>query len=416
KLHIQQQAWTAANAEFTALRRDFDARTKALAGALSVEADAAAYYAAVARNEGPDFKLDALLPRGALGLARGLRRAAQAENLARETGAVSRMLGETRELLARMETAAQAPERPRLFTDLGAHWTSIDQAGFELVDAAEQMLTRASARLDPRSVRELEARRREQREALDALRSGSSLRARRITGLGELLREVDGESARLRAQVLGLEQGQLGSGRPRGPSFFTEAAAVRGELAESEAKASDLRARLIHARSTLRFTDPLLTTRRAALVAYRAYLTGALDAAARAAGDPAINSLLIRMRRVDTRLEAARTKLELAANRRLTDALVILREERENLDRYLGELSELGERAYATIGQATAAAVRDLGGELKYWTTRSEVGQLDVAWAVQHSEQREAEQLERTRDQSLRELDRALDQVMEEIE
>jgi len=125
---------------------------------------------------------------------------------------------------------------------------------------------------------------------------------------------------------------------------------------------------------------------------------------------------LVRMRRVDARLQGARDKLEVAANKRLTAALVVLREERQNLDRYAGELRELGERAYPTIGQTTAAAVRDLGAELKYWTTRSEVGQLDVAWAVQHSEQDEAEQLERTRDQGLRELDRALDQVMEEIE
>ena len=420
KLQIQQRAWKAANAEFSALRSDFDARAKALAGALSgsldFQADAAAYYAAVARNEGPEFKLDALLPRGALGLARGLRRAAQAENLARETGAVTRMLGETRELLSRMETAAQAPERPRLFTDLGAHWTAIDQSGFELVDAAESLLTRASAKLDPRGVRELDAQRREQRSALDALRTGSSARARRLTGLGEALLEIDGELGRVRAQVLGLEHSQLASGRPRGATFFTEAAAARVELAQTEDQAGDLRARLTHARSTLRFTDPLLATRRAALDAYRVYLTAALDGAARSAADPAVNALLVRMRRVDARLQGARDKLEVAANKRLTAALVVLREERQNLDQYAGELRELGERAYPTIGQTTAAAVRDLGAELKYWTTRSEVGQLDVAWAVQHSEQDEAEQLERTRDQGLRELDRALDQVMEEIE
>jgi len=420
KLQIQQRAWKAANAEFTALRSDFDARAKALAGALTgsldVQADVAAYYAAVARNEGPEFKLDAVLPRGALGLARGLRRAAQAENLARETGAVTRMLGETRELLSRMETAAQAPERPRLFTDLGAHWTSIDQAGFELVDAAEQLLARAGTKLDSRSVRDLDAKRLEQRAALDALRTGNSARARRITALGEATLELDVEASRLRAQILGLEQGQLASGRPRGASFFSEGAAVRGELAQTEALANDVRARLIHARSTLRFTDPLLATRRAGLVSYRAFLTAALDASARAAGDPAVNSLLVRMRKVDTRLERARDRLDVAANKRLASALVVLREERQNLEQYAGEMSELGERAYTTIGQTTAAAVRDLGAELKYWTVRSEVGQLDVAWAVQHSEQAEAELLERTRDQGLKELDRALDQVMEEIE
>ncbi len=416
KLQIQQRAWKAAEVEFTALRRDFEARAKALAGALSVEADAASYYAALARNDGDEFKLDAVLPRGALGLARGLRRASQAEQLARETGTVTRMLTDTRELLSRMEAAAAAPERPRLFTDLGAQWTAIDQTQFELADAAEQLLTRASERLEPRSAQQLQAQRSEQRATLDTLRTGSSARARRLTGLGELLGEIHGEAARLRAQVLGLEIGQLASGRPRSAAFFSEAAVLRGELALHESAARDLHARLVHARSTLRFTDPLLATRRAALVSYRAFLTAALDGAARAANDPAVSVLQARMRRIDARLELARRKLELAANKRLTSALVVLREERQNLDQYLGELTELGERAYTTIGQTTAAAVRDVGAELRYWTMRSEVGQLDVAWAVQHSEQDEAEQLERTRDQGLKELDRALDQVMEEIE
>jgi hypothetical protein len=60
--------------------------------------------------------------------------------------------------------------------------------------------------------------------------------------------------------------------------------------------------------------------------------------------------------------------------------------------------------------------MKDLGADLRYWTTRSEVGQLDVAWAVQHAEQDEAEQLERTRDQGFKELDRALDQVLEDMQ
>ena len=93
----------------------------------------------------------------------------------------------------------------------------------------------------------------------------------------------------------------------------------------------------------------------------------------------------------------------------------MLREERRKLDEYAAELTELRERALTTIGQTTAAAVRDLGAELRYWTTRSEVGLLDVAWAVQHSEQDAAEQLERSRDQGFKELDRALDQVLEEL-
>ena len=416
KLQIQQRAWKAASTEFTALRRDFEARARALAGALTVEADAAAYYAAVASSDGREFKLDTLLPRGALALARGMRRVGQAEQLARETGAVAAMLTETRELLARMEAAADAPERPRLFTDLGAHWTAIDQSSFELVDAAEVLLARAGEKLAPDYVAKVEGQRRERRAAIDLLRTGNSARARRISGLGEAVPELDRESARLRAQVVALERSQLASGKPRSAAFFTEAAGLRAAIAESEAQADDLRARLGHARALLRFTDPLLATRRKELATYRSFLVSALDGASKAASDPAVTSLFARMRRVEARLAAARVKLEVAAARRLAAAVIVLREERANLDQYAGKLAELRERSLATVGTTTAAAVRDLGAELRYWTTRSEVGQLDVAWALQHAEQDEAEQLERSRDQGFKELDRALDQVMEEID
>ncbi len=405
KLQIQQRAWKAAAVEFAALRGDFEARARALAGALSVEADAAAYYSAVARSDGREFKLDALLPRGALGLARGLRRAAQAEQLARETGAVDSMLGETRELLARMETAAQASELPRLFVDLGAHWTAIDSSHLELVDAGEQLLTRGGTRPDPA-----------QRRGLDALRTGRSARARKISDLGELVPPLADEAAALRARVVGLERAQLASGRPRSATFFSEAAALRSELADSEAALSSVHARLTHARATLRFTDPLDATRRAELGRYRGYLAGVLDSAAAATREPAVRALFTRLRRAQTRLDAARDRLEIAANKRLAAAVIVLREEHANLERYAAELAELRERALLTFGQTAAAAMKDLSADLRYWTIRSEVGQLDVAWAVQHAEQDEAERLERSRDQGFKELDRALDQVLEDME
>ena len=416
KLQIQQRAWKAAEAEFTALRAGFAARARALAGALSVDADAATYYAAVASSDGREFKLDALLPRGALALARGLRRAAQAEDLARETGVVTAMLRDTRDLLARMEAAAQASERARLFTDLGAHWTALDQASFELVEAGERLLARAGKRLESGSYRDIEARRARERAPLDLLRTGSSAAARRVADLGERQRELEAGAVALRAQTVALERAGLASGRPRSAAFFSEAAAVRVALGEAEDEAASIRARVGHARATLRFTDPLLTTRRKVLGEYRGFLDGAVDSAAKAVNDPAISALHARMRRADARLAAARVKLEAAASKRLAAAIVVLRAERQNLDQYAAELGELRERALTAVGQTAAAAVRDVGAELRYWTTRSEVGLLDVAWALQHAEQDEAERLERGRDLGFKELDRSLDQVLEEIE
>jgi len=165
----------------------------------------------------------------------------------------------------------------------------------------------------------------------------------------------------------------------------------------------------------VRFTDPLLTARRSALTSYRSFLGSAVDGAAKAVADPAVTALFARLRRADARLTAARNKIDAAASKRLAAAIVVLRDERRKLDEYAAELGELRERALGTIGQTTAAAVRDVGAELRYWTIRSEVGLLDVAWAVQHGEQDEAERLERSRDQGFKELDRALDQVLEEL-
>lgn len=416
KLHVQQRSWKAAEKEFTALRRDFEAKAKSLSAALTVEADAAAYYTEVARAEGPEFHLGALLPRGAGVFARTMRRAGQAEHLARETGALQRTLRETRDLLARMESAAAASERPRVFTDLGAHWTAIDAAHFTLAEASEQLLAKAGEKLSQDSYRKLEAQRASQRELVDRVRAGNSRQARRLGDAAAALELVDGQIASLRAQLLALERGQLTSGRARTPAFFSEATALRAALADSEAEAASLRARISHGRMSLRFTDPVHAARRLAVADYRNFLNAALAAVSRTISDPAFNELLARIARADRNLAAARVKVEVAAARRLAAAIVVLREERQNLDQYAGEFAELRPRAQTTVGETTAAAVRDVRGELRYWTLRSEVGLLDVAWAVQAGEQDEAERLERTRDQALKELDHALDQVMEAIE
>lgn len=416
KLHVQQRAWKDAEKEFTGLRRSFEAKAKSLAAALTVEADAAAYYTAVARSEGPEFTLEALLPRGAGVFARTMRRATQAERLARETGALGRTLRETRDLLARMEVAAAASERPRVFTDLGAHWTALDGAAFQLAEAREQLLARAGAKLEPSGYRQLESQRLAARATLDAVRGGNSKKERLLAAAVKSLDEATGGVLGLRAQLIALERSQLTSGRPRTPAFFAEATALRAALAEAEAESAALRARVGHARTTLRFTDPLFAARRVALAQYRGFLDVALETAAKAAGDPAIARMIARIARADQAVAAARVKVEVAAAKRLTAAIVVLREERDNLDNYAAEFAELGERSITAVGETTAAAVRDVRGELRYWTLRSEVGLLDVAWALQAGEQGEAERLERTRDQAIRDLDRALDQVLEGVD
>jgi hypothetical protein len=66
------------------------------------------------------------------------------------------------------------------------------------------------------------------------------------------------------------------------------------------------------------------------------------------------------------------------------------------------------------VGQVMQASYRDVVGELANLVTRSEVGLLDVAWAIQEVEAEEIRRLETTRERDLGELDRVLRQAMQE--
>ncbi len=406
KLHVQQKSWQAAETAFSALRSEFSASAAALAGSLTVEGDAAAYYAAVAASDGPEFRLDAVVPVSALGMARDMRRATQAETLARALGEVQTMLRDTEAMLTRMEAAAVAPERVTLFLDLGARSSSLDQSSFELLTAAEQLLDRQGV------TRSVELRK--QRADVDLLRAGRSLRAKQVATATDEVAAQRAETSAMRAGVIALEQAQLASGRPRSADFFANAAAVRNDLGAHEAEVMALYQRVDEARATLRFVDPLLATRRAEVQRYQAALFAVL--AQTKPTDANVQALQLRILRAGQGLIAARGKLQQAADRRLAATIVVLREERQNLDDYAKTLASLQPQALEVIGQTTAAVVRDLGAELGYWTTRSEVGQLDVVWAKQRAEQDGAEQLERHRDLGLKQLERALDQMVEDLE
>ena len=67
-----------------------------------------------------------------------------------------------------------------------------------------------------------------------------------------------------------------------------------------------------------------------------------------------------------------------------------------------------------SLRSSIPAWLDDVVGELANLVTRSEVGLLDVAWAIQEVEAEEIRRLELTRDRDLRELDRVLEQALED--
>ena len=110
-----------------------------------------------------------------------------------------------------------------------------------------------------------------------------------------------------------------------------------------------------------------------------------------------------------------RSGLDDAAEGRLKKALVILAEERVNLDRYRVELDAVQGRTKDLVSQVMSATYRDVVGELHNQVMRSEVGLLDVAWAMKEAETDEVHRLELERDRTLGELDAAVQMGLEEL-
>lgn len=420
KVKIQMRDWADAENEFLALRREFDELAKRLGRQLEAKADAADYFSAVAAEDMLHFSLGAVMPVEAVPVAETLPRATQAVDLANELGEVELMLFETRALLARMEAAVEAQERARLFTDLGAHLSSLDSVELEILDLKEQLLIRNRSKVRGAGLADIEAKRKALRKQVDNPLGDGSTRddsGKALRERAEELHQLDLTVQALRAQLIATERYYEQTRKdqridPEG--FLTEAAALRDEVAALEQTVATLEAEVERTQTAMRFADPWAEAQRAAVERYTSFLDDAFGAILAARPDADADKIWDRANSLRERVREDRVRLDNAAGRRLERAILILRQERVNLDAYKAELADQKAEGRVLVGEVMQASYRDVVGELANLVTRSEVGLLDVAWAIQEMEAEEIRRLETARDRDMRELDRVIDQAMED--
>lgn len=418
KVKIQMRDWKEAENEFLALRREFDDLSKNLGRALEAKADAAEYFSAVAAEDMQHFSLGAVMPVEAVPVAENLPRAVQTVELANDVGEVEQMLFETQTLLVRMEEAVAAKERARLFTDLGAHLSSLDSTDIEIIELKEKLLVLARTGVSGAGIADIEAQRKALRKRVDNPLGDGSSRDDVSSGLrerAEELHQLDLTVQALRAQLVATEryyEQTRHEQRIDSQGFLTQAAELRDEIAALEREVAVMEADVERAQTALRFDDPWTAAQRIAIDEYSAFLDRAFAALQQAKPNANAQKVWDRTNTMRSRVAEGRGRLDNAAGRRLRRAIQILREERVNLDSYAVELTDKQTEARGLIGQVMQASYRDVVGELANLVTRSEVGLLDVAWAIQEVEAEEIRRLEQNRDRDLRELDRVLDQAM----
>jgi tetratricopeptide (TPR) repeat protein len=423
KVKIQRRDYQAAEEEFLTLRRDFDRLAGQLGRKLEATGDARAYFASVVGQDMEHFSLGSLLPVAALPVARSLSRAVQAEDLAQDVGKLERELHDVRDLLARMEEAVQARQKARLFNDLGAHTASLDNVDDILVDIEETLVFRLAARAEGAGVNQLENQRIALRDKLDrplGPRTGArDARADRLRQMLEQAHKLDLTVSAMRAQLVATERYYEETRKDQKidhQGFLAQATELRDTVAALEGETKRLRDQIARAQASMRYEDPLLEARAVALTAYREHLARMHGALSQAVSDPEAATLWQRSRALHERGQGARVALERAAVGRLQDAIAILVEERANLDRYLVELTGAKTHTKDLVAQVLEAAYRDVVGEVANMVLRSEVGLLDVAWSMKEAETEAIHHLEVERDRDMRELHRAVEMGLEDLE
>lgn len=423
KVRIQQRDYEGAEEQFLALRREFDRLSKRLGSKLQSKGDATAYFAAVVGEDMEHFSLDSLLPMGAVPVAQALPKAVHAQSLSREVGALDRELDELRAMLAQMEEAVAVPQKAKLFTDLAGHVAAIDQGALDVVEVQEKLVVRLAGKAKGSGLSQLEAQRKKLRSALDAPRGGANPRleaaARAVEKLEQQAHKLEITVDQQRAQLVATEryyEETRAEQKIDHQAFLTQAAQMRDEIAGLEVEAAALRRKVGRARAALRFANPEDDTWRQALTAYQQHLGRMYGALAKAVPNSEVDSLWKRAARWHAASTGVRTGLDTTAEARLKKALVIMAEERVNLDRYRTELDGVRGRTKDLVSQVMSATYRDVVGELHNQVMRSEVGLLDVGWAMKEAETDEVHRLELERDRTLGELDAAVQMGLEELD
>ncbi|MCX4239520.1 tetratricopeptide repeat protein [Paraliomyxa miuraensis] len=422
KVRIQQRDYEGAEAQFLVLRREFERLAKRLGGKLQSKGDATAYFAAVVGEDMEHFSLGSLLPTGALPLAHALPRAMHGESLAGEVGQLDRELEDLRSLLRRMEEAVDVPHKAKLFNDLAAHVAGLDDGTSQVLEVQEQLVARQMVRARGEGVDRLESERRKLRAKLDAPVGGAApgrdKAGRAIERLEQQAHKLELVVAELRAQLVATEryyEETRAEQKIDHQAFLTQAAEMRDEIAGLEAEAADLRRRVSRARANLRFSNPEDDAWRQAAAAYQQHLSRMHQAFAKVAAEAEADALWKRAESWHAKAGVVRAGLDAAAERRLAKAMIIMAEERANLDQYRSELDATRNRTKDLVSEVMSATYRDVVGELHNQVMRSEVGLLDVAWAMKESESDEVKRLEYERDRTLGDLDAAVKMGLEEL-
>ncbi len=382
----------------------------------------------------PDrFDFETFLPAEVARVAAPDAAVTEMSQLQGDVGEMNRMVGESEQLLGRLEGALRSGGRARIFPDLDRVYVrAIAVAGeFTRTRVALGVILRAhaAAMATPGEAQRLEAIA-ARREPLEAELRRSALTEADVRAREEDQRRIYQETEQrllevrlliqqLAAELVAIEKFQRDTRahkRGQAERYERERTKLREEIASLEVEQERTRAKVTSELDQLALRaaqrDDEVRRGLAALLDEEAQI--AQVAAARSPAHPELSKALAaaeQARRVHRVLEQVALRLQAVVDDRLVEVRRTLEEERVRLRAYRTQLDQLVRRSIELGAQVAEASYAGQSKRIFELLAASELGLVNVAWAHKQTHSDRAEQLRQARSTELRALDDQYDRA-----
>lgn len=384
--------------------------------------DPKAHFQRLVRENVQDFDVDVFLPGHVKRWVETDADFERALRVLRDLAEAKRLLAEAEHMTARLQSALENARPVALFHDLRVQAEKVSLFRGKLVAMLEVLVER-EARATPKPTgehAELRRRRREVESLVGAAPTGETTATRQrdealedLRALRRQLRDLEvviaGNEARITATDRFLASGEL-------PESTMES--VRTEL-EMHRKATRAHRRAIaelqQAMEVLKLQIGIGDDSAARADALQREYVSLVEREIRAGGgarDPEVARLLPRILRLTALLAERESRLEEAAFARVSQVRGVLDEEVERLASLTTVLEALAVEAEDVVGTVALQTFLAVRARFQDLVIRTDVGQIDIAWAIREDHRSKVERLTRDRAREIQALDAEFREIM----
>jgi tetratricopeptide (TPR) repeat protein len=438
-LHIREAEWGKATDQFTKTRDEFEPIHHQLEEILAKQADPQKYFQELIGKNLGKFDVSSYLPPIAIRWVKSEPDIQHMINLSNDLTDLKKSLDESEEIVKRLDRAVTGPQRVNIFPELARARTKAVEASNDLSEVEKKLIERERELLGPvigserAQLDDLARQRKEIETQLSNLPRSADSYQERLKKARAQFDEIDQRASevnvllhQLEAELVAIQKYFKDTQKEQkiDPSQFQrEADQVAGVQTQLRKEYEQLRRDLDEAVQSVGIDDAQMQQeealkKRLADVIERERQVGAsvrarLSGPERTKADQ-IESIIDRAKSAEKTLAGFNGRIDALVEERLKDIKVAIAEEKAHVEEYRTALGGHETEAVAVGGGITSESFKNVADRFYQIVVRSDVGIIDVAWALKQNKTDEDARIVREEKRELKLLDDEFKQVLKE--